>query len=412
MAKFAYKVRNQENRLQSGIQEANSEDEALRLLMERGLRVTSLEELNFDGSRKDETFSERLNTRLSILGSRIAYKDVVFFTRQLSTMIEAGVPLARALGQLAKGQAAVFQKVILKVQEDISIGNTFSEAIAKHPTAFNNMYVSVVRSGEVSGALDRVLNQMATYMENMEARRQKIKGAMRYPTFILAFVVIVVTGILWKLVPVFEGLYGNRSVDLPIPTQILIKASHVVQDHFIIVFLALFGLVAAFWLALMNDRFRAEVHRYLLQVPVFGSLVQKNIWATFCRTLSLLMESGTPILQAIEICAAVVGNQVFVKAIEKVHYNLKTGILLSASLEEVKVFPVLVYQLVATGEESGRVDTLLVKASDFYDREINVTVDSLASIIEPFLIILLGGLVGSILISLYLPIFHLGKLLR
>lgn len=412
MAKFAYKVRDQENRLQSGIQEANSEDEALRLLIERNLRVTNLEELNFDGSRKEESFSERLNTRISMLSSRIAYKDVVFFTRQLATMIEAGVPLARALGQLAKGQSASFEKVILKVQEDISMGNTFSEAIARHPAAFNNMYVSVVRSGEISGALDRVLNQMATYMENMEARRQKIKGAMRYPTFILGFVVIVVTGILWKLVPVFEGLYGGKNVELPIPTQILIRASHIIQDHFFLVSLILFSLVVAFWLALMNDRFRALVHRYILNVPVFGSLLQKNIWATFCRTLSLLMESGTPILQAIEICAAVVGNQVFVKAIERVHYSLKTGILLSASLEESKVFPVLVYQLVATGEESGRVDTLLIKASDFYDREINVTVDSLASVIEPFLIILLGGLVGSILISLYLPIFHIGKLMH
>jgi type IV pilus assembly protein PilC len=412
MAKYSYKVRDTENRLQTGYQEANSEDEVLRLLSERGLRVTDLEELNFDGSRKNQTFTERLNARLSMLGSNIVFKDVVFFTRQLATMVEAGVPLARALGQLAKGQSPALKKVILKVQEDISIGNTFSEAIAKHPTAFDNMYVSVVRSGEVTGALDRVLNQMASYMENMQIRKAKIKGAMRYPTFIFSFVVIVIFGILWKLVPIFEGLYGGRNVALPVPTQILIYSSHTVQNNFFLVLILVILVVVGFWLGMLNAAFRANLDALLLKIPVFGDLLKKSIWATFCRTLALLMESGTPILQAVEICAAVVGNQVFVKAIEKVHYSLKTGALISASLEEAQVFPVLVCQLVATGEETGRVDALLVKASDFYDREINVTVDSLASVIEPFLIIILGTLVGSVLIALYLPVFSLGKLLN
>jgi type IV pilus assembly protein PilC len=411
MAKYAYKVRDLENRLQMGIQEANSEDEALRLLTLRGLRVTGIEELNFDGSRKDETFSEKFNARLKVLGNRVVYKDVVFFTRQLATMVEAGVPLARALAQLARGQSESFRKVILTVADDIAIGNTFSEAIARHPGVFNNMYVSVVRSGELTGALDRVLDQMASYMESMETRRQKIKGAMRYPTFIFAFVTIVVIGILWKLVPIFEGLYGDRSVALPMPTQILIYFSHLVQNNLLLVFFLMVASVAGFWFGLMNERFRGYVHVALLRIPVFGMLLKKSIWATFCRTLSLLMESGTPILQSIEICAAVVGNNVFVRAIEKVHYSLKTGNVLSMSLENTGVFPVLVSQLVATGEETGRVDALLVKASDFYDREINVTVDSLASIIEPFLIIVLGGLVGSVLIALYLPVFSLGKLM-
>jgi len=412
MAKFAYKVRDLENKLLTGFQEANSEDEALRLLADRNLRVTELEELNFDGTRKNESFSEKLNDRFKVLTSRVPYKEVVFFTRQLATMVEAGVPLARALGQLAKGQSEAFKRVVLQVQEDISIGNTFSEAIAKHPGAFDNMYVSVVRSGEVSGALDRVLDQMANYMESMEARRAKIKGAMRYPTFILGFVTIVVIGILWKLVPIFEGLYGGQGVALPKPTQILIYCSHVIQNNILLVLFLMVALVVGFWFGLINDKFRGYVHMGLLRLPVFGLLLKKSIWATFCRTLSLLMESGTPILQAIEICAAVVGNTVYTKAIEKVHYSLKTGTVLSTSLENTGVFPVLVSQLVATGEESGRVDTLLVKASDFYDREINVTVDSLASVIEPFLIIILGGLVGSVLISLYLPVFSLGKLMQ
>jgi len=337
---------------------------------------------------------------------------VVFFTRQLATMIESGVPLARALEQLSRGQSANFKEIILQVENDISVGNTFSEAIARHPGAFNNMYVSVVRSGEVSGSLDRVLDQMATYMENVETRKQKIKGAMRYPTFIAGFITVIVIGILWKLVPIFEGLYGASKVALPVPTQILIRISHVVQDHFFLVTLSIIALIVAFWLAMLVDGFRSMAHNYVLKVPIFGILLQKNIWATFCRTLSLLMESGTPILQSVEICGAVVGNLKFVKAMEDIHASLKTGTILSASIEQSGVFPVLVTQLCATGEESGKVDTLLVKAADFYDREINITVDSLASVIEPILIVVIGTIVGGILIALYLPIFNIGKLLQ
>lgn len=411
MPKFAYKVRDAENRLQTGTQEANSTEEALHLLAAKGLQVTQLEELNFDGSKKDETFFEKLNNRLQGAQTKVPYKEVVFFTRQLATMIDAGVPLAKCLEKLAIGQKPAFQKIILQIEEDISVGNTFSEAIARHPSVFSNMFVAVVRSGEVAGSLDRVLDEMATYMEAQEIRRQKIKGAMRYPTFIALFVTIVVIGILWKLVPVFEGMYGSSGVELPKATQILIWASHIVQDNFFLVVGSIILIVIALWLGMINEKFKGVVHKAILYLPIFGILLQKSIWASFGRTLALLMESGTPILQAIEISAAVVGNTVYVKALEKVHYNLKTGTALSVTLEESKVFPNLVTQLVATGEESGKVDELLVKASDFYDREINITVDSLASIIEPFLIIILGGIVGSILIALYLPIFQLGKLM-
>lgn len=410
MAKFSYSVRDAENRLQTGLQEAQNADEALRLLAERGLRVTAIEELNFDGSRKEATYGDKLSAKLSRTTQSIPYKEVVFFTRQLATMVEAGVPIARALEQLSRGQTANFKKVILEVAEAISVGNTFSEAIARHPGAFDNMYVAVVRAGEVSGSLDRVLDQMATYMENVETRKQKIKGAMRYPTFITGFITVMVVGILWKLVPIFVGLYGSSKVALPMPTQILIYCSNIVQNHFVIVALCLVGLYVGVWLAMLLDGFKEKVHYYILKAPIFGILLQKNIWATFCRTLALLMESGTPILQAIEICAAVVGNVTFVKAMEHIHAGLKGGVILSQAIDSSKVFPVLVTQLVATGEESGRVDQLLVKAADFYDREINITVDSLSTIIEPILIIVIGTIVGGILIALYLPVFNIGKL--
>jgi type IV pilus assembly protein PilC len=232
---------------------------------------------------------------------------------------------------------------------------------------------------------------------------------MRYPMFIGGFVTIMVTGIMWKLVPIFEGMYGSMGAKLPMPTQILIFISHLIRDNFLLVAACVILIVVGYMVAMTLDSFKAFVHRYILYVPVFGMIMKKNIWATFSRTMALLMHSGTPILQATEIAGAVVGNKVYAESLSAVYENLRTGMLLSQALKETKIYPILITQLVSTGEESGKVDVLLRKAADFYEREIKVTVDSLAAIIEPFLIIILGGIVGGILIGLYLPVFSIGK---
>ncbi|MBD3391549.1 MAG: hypothetical protein GF418_05855 [Chitinivibrionales bacterium] len=409
MPRFVYKVRDEQNRILVGNADAATVDEVLDRLAEKDLVPVSIDELNFDGTKKDQSFFEKLNEGLLKIQNKVPYKAVVFFTRQLATMVEAGVPLAQALSQLSEGEKPVFKKIILQVAEDISMGSTFSDAISRHPGAFNNMYVSIVRSGEVAGALDEVLDQIATYMENVEAMRQKVKGAMRYPTFIAGFVILMVTGILWKLVPTFESMYASFNAELPGPTLLLIALSHIIRDHFLVVAGAGILIVIAFMALMTVNAFKAVVHKYVLYLPVFGGILKKNIWATFCRTMALLMHSGTPILQATEISGAVVGNKVYANSLEVVYNKLKTGMLLSEALKETGVYPILVIQLVSTGEESGKVDELLRKAAEFYEREIRVTVDSLASIIEPLLIVILGGLVGGILIALYMPIFMIGK---
>ncbi len=412
MTRYAYTARDARDRTITGFSEGMSVDDIIDRLSSKELIPVKVQELNFDGSKKEETFTEKVNAALLRLQKRVPYKSVVFFTRQLATMVEAGVPLAQALEQLAEGESVVFQKILREIADDIAMGSTFSDAIARHPGAFNNMYVSVVRSGEVAGALSEVLDQMATYMENVEAMRQKVKGALRYPVFIGAFITIMVIGILWKLVPTFEAMYKSFSAELPLATRILISMSHLIRDNFLVVILGFAGLGAGYAILMTNDRFKGIMHRLILYIPVFGMIIRKNIWATMCRTLSLLMHAGTPILQAIEICGAVVGNKTYANSLEVVHNRLRTGDLLSEALRETKVYPVLITQLVSTGEKSGRVDSLLRKAAEFYEREIRVTVDSLATIIEPFLIIFLGGIVGSILIALYLPIFMIGKLLQ
>lgn len=412
MARFAYKVRDEDEHLVTGTMEGISSDEVVDRLQQKNYELVSIVELNFDGTRKGETFTEKFKAGFEKMQNHVPLKAVVFFTRQLATMLEAGVPISEALVQLAEGEKPLFKKIILQIEEDVSAGKSFSDAISRHPGAFNNMCVSVIRSGEASGALIAVLDQMAVYLESSEILRQKIVGAMRYPTFIGLFILVMLIGILWKLVPVFASMYKSFDAELPAPTQILVFISSIVQHYFLLVILSLFLIVALFKAALTNPSFQLFVHKYVLKIPIYGIILQKNIWARFCRTLALLMDSGTPILQAVEITSGVVGNRLFSTNLEVVHEKLRNGEPLSKSLKETAIFPRLVTQLTATGEKSGRIDELLVKAAEFYEREIRITVDSLASIIEPALIILLGSIIGGILISLYLPVFNLGKLIH
>ncbi|MBN1982875.1 MAG: type II secretion system F family protein [Chitinivibrionales bacterium] len=412
MARYAYKVRDQQNRLLTGIMEGTGVNEIVDTLNEKNLSTISIEELNFDGSSKNKLLTEKLLEGMDFFREKVPFKSIVFFTRQFATMLEGGVPIARALSQLAKTEKPLFKKIITTVADDIGMGFTLSDAISRHPACFNSMYVSVVRSGEITGSLNRVLEQLADHLENVEAMKSKVKTAMRYPLFVGGFVLLMVIGILWKLVPVFEKIYGNFGGSLPVPTQILISASHAIQNNFLLFIAGLIALFILFKFLLTNDRFKLKLDSLVLKVPVFGMIIRKNILALFCRTMALLMESGTPILQATEIAAGVVSNKLYAQALHDVYHNLRKGELLSSALEKTGKFPPLIVQLVCTGEESGKVDDLLCKAAFFYEREIRNTVDSLASIIEPFMIIILGAIVGAILIALYMPVFMLGKLVK
>lgn len=411
MPRFIYKARDAQNKLVTGSMDEENVGKIIAKLAEKNLTPVSIEEPSFDGTSKSQTFLDKLKSGFDTFQNRVPYKDVVFFTRQLATMLSAGVAIAKALNKLAEAQKPVFKKIINTIEDDISSGFTFADAVARHPGAFNSMYISVSRSGEVTGSLDRVLGELADYMENVEAMRAKVKGAMRYPTFILGFVSLMLIGIMWKLVPTFEGMYSSMGATLPAPTLILITISHFVKNFFPLIILAIILGVVLFKVGMTKDKFRFVVHSYILQVPIFGMILKKNIWATFSRTMALLLECGIPILQATEIGAAVVNNMLYAKSLKEVYESLKQGVLLSNCLEKTKLFPVLITQLVATGEESGKIDALLRKASDFYEREIRVTVDSMASIIEPILIIVLGGIVGFVLIALYMPVFMLGKVI-
>jgi type IV pilus assembly protein PilC len=409
MGKFSYKVRDREDRVLLGTMEATTEDEVLERLTQKALLPILVKELAEGEDRPRKSFGDSVRESLRNRQNRVPYKEVVFFTRQLATMIGQGVPLSRALDQLTKGERPVFQKIIQQVADDISTGFTLSDAVARHPGAFNPMYVAVCHSGEVAGALDKVLDGMATYMENVEIMRGKVRTAIRYPIFIAGFVSLMMFGIMWKLVPTFEKIYLSMGAKLPVPTQILIYVSQVVRQNTVLVGAAFIALIVLFKFLMTKDEFSVRFQKLILKVPVFGGILQKNIWATYCRTMALLMEAGTPILKATEIAGATVSNSYFTRKLEGIYGSLRKGELLSEALSGSGLFPVLVIQLVSTGETSGRVDELLRKAAEFYERETRNVVDSLSQIIEPLLIVVLGGVVGSVLLALYMPIFSVGQ---
>lgn len=412
MPKFSYKVRDREDRVVLGTMEAPTADEVLDRLTQKDLLPILVEEIGLGSAAPAKTLREQWNEGMKKRATRVPYKDVVFFTRQLSTMVGQGVPLSKSLDQLQKGEKPVFQKIIKQVSDDISTGLTLSDAIARHPGAFNPMYVAVTHSGEVAGALDRVLDGMATYMENVEIMRGKIKTAMRYPIFIGGFVTVMLIGIMWKLVPTFEKIYIGLNAKLPLPTQVLISASHLVRDNTILCIALAIGLFVGFKYLMTQERFQILYEKNLLRLPVFGAILRKNIWATYCRTMSLLLQAGTPILKATEIAGSTVSNRYFTTSLGNVYGNLRKGELLSEALEASGLFSVLITQLVSTGESSGKVDVLLQKAAEFYEREIRSVVDSMSSIIEPILITVLGVVVGGVLFSLYLPIFKIGQFIQ
>lgn len=413
MPKFSYKVRDREDKVLLGTMDASTTDDVLERLSQKDLLPILVEEIGLGGPMKPQrTLREQLNDSLRQRRARVPFKSVVFFTRQLATMVGQGVPLSKSLDQLTRGEKPIFAKIIRQVADDISTGLTLSDALARHPGVFNPMYVAVCHSGEVAGALDKVLDGMANYMESVEIMRGKIKTAMRYPMVITIFVSVMMVGIMLFLVPMFKKIYLSLHATLPLPTRILIAFSNVIKDNTLPCIGVCVALFLLYKYLMTQEQVKFAVQKNILRAPIFGSILRKNIWATYCRTMALLLEAGTPILKATEIAGATVNNLFFTRNLERIYGSLRKGELLSDSLEASGLFPVLVIQLVATGESSGRVDVLLRKAAEFYEREIRNVVDSLSTIIEPILIVILGVIVGAILISLYMPIFMVGQFIK
>jgi type IV pilus assembly protein PilC len=340
-------------------------------------------------------------------------RELVIFTRQLATMIDAGLPLVQCLDILgSQCEGKVFKKVLTAVKADVENGSTVADALGKHPRVFDRLYVNLISAGEIGGILDTILNRLATYMENADELKRKVKGAMVYPISISVIASGVVVLMLVKVIPVFEKMFADFGGELPGPTKIVIEISNFMQayiGHFavglVIAVFALKWIYARPWGQLFFDNL-------FLKLPIFGPLLRKVAVARFSRTLSTMLSSGVPILDALDIVARTAGNVVIENAIMKTRASIAEGKTIAEPLAEAKVFPSMVVQMIGVGEQTGALDNMLSKIADFYDSEVNVAVDALTALLEPIMMVGLGGTVGSLLIAMYLPIFKIAEAVK
>jgi type IV pilus assembly protein PilC len=401
---YAYKVRDRQGKLVTGTLEAESVTIVAGKLRQMGYVPVSIE--------SGETRSLHREIKIPGFSGRIKLKEVAVFSRQFATMINAGLTLLRSLSILADQTSnKELARIIGEVRRDVERGSALSVALAKHPKAFSRLYVAMVRSGETGGSLDSVLLRLATTIEKQVELRRKVKSAMTYPVVVGAIVVLILIAMLVFVVPMFKGMYADLDAKLPLPTLILLTVSNGLKK-----FLPLAILGAGFggWSLKRYVQTPAGRRRYdalKLRAPVFGPLAHKTALARFSRSLAALVRSGVPILDALEIVAETAGNTVVAEAMADTQAAVKSGESLARPLEAHPIFPPMVTQMIAVGEETGALDELLEKIADFYDSEVEATVDALTSLIEPLLIVVMGVAVGGMVIALYMPMFSIiGKM--
>jgi type IV pilus assembly protein PilC len=341
-------------------------------------------------------------------GSGVTNKDILVFTRQFSVMIDAGLPLVQALDILgSQSDNPAFKKVLLQVKGRVEAGSTFADALAEHPKVFDELFVQLTRAGEIGGILDTILQRLGAYIEKNEKLARRVRGAMVYPSVVLTVAVGVTVVLLAYVTPTFEKMFKDFGGAMPAPTQFLIDLSHGLRDNWYLFVGIPTAFVIAFKVFVNNPKGRDLWDAFVLKTPLFGPLVRKVAVARFTRTLSTMISSGVPILDALEIVAKSAGNRTVERAILYVRAKISEGKNMAAPLAETKVFPPMVVQMIGVGEATGAMDQMLGKIADFYDDEVDVAVGAITSMIEPVMMVFLGGVVGGFLIAMYLPIFSI-----
>jgi type IV pilus assembly protein PilC len=402
---YLYKVRDRGGKLVEGSLDGDS----------TALVVSKLKQMGYVPISVDQKSSSSMKKELRIpgFGGKVKMKDIAVFSRQFATMINSGLTLLRSLTILAEQtENKILAGTLDQVRGDVEKGASLSQALSKHPKAFNRLYVAMVRAGETGGVLDSVLLQLADTMEKSVALKHKIKSAMTYPVAVLGLVIMILTAMLVFVVPMFKNLYKQLGGTLPPPTRLLLFVSSMFVKLFPLIIIADVGAVVGFKKWIQTDGGRAQWDAIKLKVPIFGKLVHKTALTRFARTFSVLLRSGVPILEALEITSETVSNVVMARAIKDVQLGVKQGESIARPLEAHKVFPPMVVQMMAVGEETGALDELLDKIGEFYDQEVEATVDALTSLLEPLLIVVLGGAVGGMVVSLYMPMFNIIKLVK
>jgi len=400
MAKFQWEARSRTGSAQKGVMEASNQ----------AMVEAQLKKYGFSGiTIKDEGKGMKKELKLPGFGrKKVQTKEIVIFTRQFATMIDSGLPLVQCLEILSSQQEnRTFKDVLMKVKESVESGSTFADALSKHPAVFDKLYVNLVAAGEVGGILDTILNRLAAYTEKSMKLKKQIKGAMVYPATVMSIAVIVVGVILVFVIPTFAAMFAEYGGELPAPTKIVIGLSNFIVKYFILIIIAIFGIIFAFKKYYASASGRKTIDRFALKAPIFGQLIRKVSVAKFTRTLGTLISSGVPILDGLEIVARTAGNIVVEEAIMKVRQAISEGKTIAEPLQQSGVFPPMVVQMIAVGEATGAMDAMLSKIADFYDDEVDDAVGALTAMMEPLLMVFLGVVVGGMVIAMYLPIFKI-----
>lgn len=406
MAKFEYEAKNAAGVKVTDVLTADSEHAAVDVLHAQGLVVLSVREAK-------EGVTGRLVSIKALFSGRITDSDLAVASRQLATMVHAGLPLIRSIHALTRDEKnEALAKVLRTVAEDISGGDTMSRALGKHPQVFSHFYVSLVRSGEESGTLDATMLQLAAYLERAESIRRKVKAAMSYPIFVIGFVVLAGLVLFLKVVPMMAKVYDNLDSELPLLTRIVIATSDAIQTNLWVLFVLAGAIFIGFAMLKRSPKGRFFLDKKKLHLPIFGGIVHQLVLAKFMRTLGVLFDSGVPVLSALELSSGSAGNEVIARAVGEIGESVSKGATLSRGFTDAEPFPEIVVQMVSTGEETGTLGNMLKELSDFYDERAETAISGLSSLIEPLLMVFIGGVVAIVVVATFLPIFGLSQVIR
>jgi len=348
---------------------------------------------------------------IALFKPKVTGKDIVVFTRQLSTMIDAGLPLVQGLEILEKQQSnPTFKKALGEIRSDVESGSTLSDSMRKHPKIFDDLFNNMIEAGETGGILDTILTRLSVFMEKSMVLKKKIKGALTYPAICLAVSILILVVILVFVIPVFESMFKGFGSSLPLPTQIVVSMSNFFKANFLYMFIGFFIISMIVKKIYNTEKGRLLMDKGMLYTPVFGPLLRKVAVSKFTRTLSTMLSAGVPILEALQVVARTAGNKVIEQAVFRVSDSIAEGRPIAEPLEESGVFPNMVVQMINVGESVGALDSMLEKIADFYDEEVDQAVENLTAMIEPFMMVFLGGMIGGIVVAMYLPIFNIVNL--
>jgi len=399
MAVYAWEGRTRAGEVKKGDMEASNESAVMAQLRQQKILPTKVKE-------KGKGLS--MDIKIPGLGETVGEKDVVVFTRQFSTMVDAGLPLVQGLDILATQQDnKTFKDVITKVKESVEGGSTLADAMKKHPKVFDDLYVNLVAAGEVGGILDNILARLAVYIEKSMRLKAQVKSAMVYPIGLATVAVVVTVVMLIFVIPVFEKMFADFGQALPAATQFVIDLSAFLQRYIILIIVVAAGIAFIFRSFYRTEKGRIIVDGLLLKAPIMGDLIRKIAVARFTRVLGTMISSGVPILDGLDICSRTAGNKIVERAIQDARKSIAGGKTIAEPLKETDVFPPMVVQMIAVGEATGAMDAMLSKIADFYDEEVDAAVGTLTSMLEPIMVVFIGVVIGGLLMSMYLPIFQI-----